>query len=968
MQIFKNRIFDLSRKKRARMILSIILFAVLTVDSYCALDVHAYNYAMTGASAGGNVTITELNSSTGANGYTTLGGYRVDYSVTAEWVAFYDALGGFFYTGSSIDPSGGCHFCYCPSGTIWEDGALNLGVINGGSLVGSVHENLQTVSCSFNAGSLSEIPNYIAYCYNPAGGAYIHISEERGDNAHVWYYADLKNVPVTTNPSIDRSAPLVNISAAPSGTVVTSGGIRWGTSAVINVRSEDNQSRPGGIRVYKDGVLIKTIENSSNDTVLSGNVTVTENGNYSAESYDKVGNISSRVSVSVSCIDKAAPGVSLSAAPTSSVVTNPANGSKWGNKALITAAANDSQSFPAGIRIYQGSTLIKTLTNSADNPNFTGSFEVGTNGTYSAEAFDKTGNVSTRQSVTVSCIDTVSPVISTFTADTLSYAKKITLSVGAADSGCGLHNIPYMYDTSWVASPKYEVTENGTYTVKVRDGLNNMSTKSITVNNIDNTPPVINSVTKSTDGFAKSVKVTIDASDEGSGLHETPYGHPDDGWYGENEITISENGVYIIRVRDALGNEVQDSFTIDNVDNTPPKIDEVKKEVLEDGNVRITVTASDNEGGSGLDDKPYSFDGGKTWQEDNTYITDKNGEVEILVRDRLDQRDDDKIEVTEIKKKDEGNGNNGNNGNGDGNNDNGNDDERNKGNGDNNGGNGSNGDDGNNGNGNNGNGDGSGDNGNGNPPSGNDDKREDTGDNVPAPSAGEPAAYNSDVNDNAVNNDPFISIADTDRKNIDNTKKPPKKKRSDEDKTDKDKNDNDSEGDPVSDPDRTDDTDDTVRDKINRVLKEEKETVTEVEPDELLSDNTKEADSIEKKEKKMSAPQKVAVALIAFLIVMGLLGLLLYLWLFYFKRSAILFGLDDKGRKKYLARLFINTDDEGEWYVNVPDHKLGDLGTGDYALKFSPGFLAVSEDEDILINIDGRTIRERIKEEVRFFI
>ncbi len=109
-------------------------------------------------------------------------------------------------------------------------------------------------------------------------------------------------------------------------------------------------------------------------------------------------------------------------------------------------------------------------------------------------------------------------------------------------------------------------------------------------------------------------------------------------------ISVSSNGTYKMRVSvnedlfDSASAEV--ALTVSNIDSTAPKINAVTYDnssvwVI---NSRITVDAEDVQPdgtpGAGLDDAAYSFDGGVTWQTDNTYTATTPDTVEIRVRDK----------------------------------------------------------------------------------------------------------------------------------------------------------------------------------------------------------------------------------------------------------------------------------------------------------------------------------------------
>ena len=112
----------------------------------------------------------------------------------------------------------------------------------------------------------------------------------------------------------------------------------------------------------------------------------------------------------------------------------------------------------------------------------------------------------------------------------------------------------------------------------------------------------------------------------------------------EGGILVSSNGTYKMKVSvnetlfDSADAEV--ALTVSNIDSTAPEISAVtydESPVWSKSNL-ITVTASDYQpdgtAGSGLDGEAYSFDGGVTWQSDNTYAASTSKTVQIRVRDK----------------------------------------------------------------------------------------------------------------------------------------------------------------------------------------------------------------------------------------------------------------------------------------------------------------------------------------------
>ena len=104
-----------------------------------------------GAEETGTVTVSVRSGAAWANGYSTLGGYRVTYTITrGDWTGFDDRFGGFFIVGNDMDVNGGCQFAYHTSGgEIWEDGAVTLGHLKDGR---------QIARCDVASAALMSIP------------------------------------------------------------------------------------------------------------------------------------------------------------------------------------------------------------------------------------------------------------------------------------------------------------------------------------------------------------------------------------------------------------------------------------------------------------------------------------------------------------------------------------------------------------------------------------------------------------------------------------------------------------------------------------------------------------------------------------------------------------------------------------------------------------------------------------------
>lgn len=688
-------------------------------------EVHAESFAKDGAYEAGTVTITPIASGSSVNGYSKIGGYQVNYVLrNVEFTAYDSSNGSDFYVGNNFSRSGGCSFWYAPNGNVWQEGALQLGVMTDAKSVGSatVDQSSQSVQVTYQVSSLSELPTYIGFAYQPAGGAYIHRSQSYGHNYHIWYYHGLKNTTVTNTGAFDSTAPSVSASIKAGGKTVTVGGKTWGT------------------------------------------------------------------------------------------------------KAIVEATAFDAQSRPANLYLYQGASKLKTSSNTANATSLAASWELAQNGTYTVKGDDKLGNTSSNTTVSVDLVDTVAPSIQSFGAatDAATVCKENTLTVLATDAGCGLAALPYKWD--------------------------------------------------------------------------------DGEWSSDSSFIVKQNGTYQVTVRDALGNETSKSIKIENVDSTAPTIENIQQKQLADDKIRITVTAKDNDGGAGLHNQAYSFDGGKTWQTENYMDVARNDTYEIVVRDAFELSTSKTETVSGIKtKKDDSN-----------------------------------------------------------KPGGGDDSNKpggsDSGD-QPGKSddSGNGDEGNSNDSGNKGGGSGGTSTTSTDdtsgKSNRTKNKKTGSKTESLASIS----------GNDISSTDAGTPTDGDLA-----AFDTNKSTTSTYQLDPIDSDQkdiSKQSLVKEKGFKALSKTEKAILGVLAFLTLMGLAGLATYLLLSYLQYTCEIYAVDDKRERIKLGRFPIKTQKD-EWTVSLPADKMGTTGTGEYVFVFRPTFVKEEEPCDVILHIDQKKVREKLQEEI----
>lgn len=139
----------------------------------------------------------------------------------------------------------------------------------------------------------------------------------------------------------------------------------------------------------------------------------------------------------------------------------------------------------------------------------------------------------------------------------------------------------------------------------------------------------------STEWTNGNVLLTANVSEKVSGVSLSPYTYKfSGGTVSGNTCSVSENGSYTVTVTGKTGQKAYTSIQVSNIDKVAPIIEKcyVDKEYPEYESANIIVKGMDAL--SGLADKPYSFDGGKTFVASNMLPITKNGSYTIYVKDK----------------------------------------------------------------------------------------------------------------------------------------------------------------------------------------------------------------------------------------------------------------------------------------------------------------------------------------------
>ena len=289
---------------------------------------------------------------------------------------------------------------------------------------------------------------------------------------------------------------------------------------------------------------------------------------------------------------------------------------------------------------------------------------------------DEAGNISTYNTINITNIDKTGPE---FEVSTTSTSSSITVNVtNLKDAGVQFEElINYDYyiaksekelataqketDTTinkYSSKTYTSLTQGITYYIKIEisDKLGNTTSKIITAE----TGSIATDFTISDVIWEnKKASVTITNNSNYNLQYQVVDNETDepttDGWI-TKEATVKEincgdllnNYTVYVRLTDGTNNSPMVRKQIKDITEPTVKISGNPEEWTKE-NVTITITAEDTE--SGLQDEAYSFDGGTTWQVENTKEYEKNTTgIIIKVRDIAGNTKTETIDITKIDK------------------------------------------------------------------------------------------------------------------------------------------------------------------------------------------------------------------------------------------------------------------------------------------------------------------------------
>ncbi len=413
----------------------------------------------------------------------------------------------------------------------------------------------------------------------------------------------------------------------------------WGTRKEIKVLAIDKESGIVGYQITKSFEPEKEwneIEATTEEQTFKKQIS--ENGEWYIHIKDRMGNVKTD-SINVDSIDDEGPQISIE---------NNYN-DIWtkDNAEVVLNIVEDG----SGIDYCEESTddneytrIEQEITDNKLTLTYTGNH----NETRYYRCYDEVGNESNKENTTLK-IDQTLPTIEKVEKDENGYTNgKVTVTITAHDD-IELDANPYTFDGEvWEESNEKEYQKNDeNIIIKVKDHVGNVATYEgeIKVDNIDSEGPTISIENDYDNTWTNNdVSVVLHLSDDLSGIDYCEES-TDDSEYTRidkdvsNSLTLTYTGNHnetrYYRCYDKVGNVGNTINTTLKIDQELPTIESVIKDIdtMTNQSVTVTIKASDD---VELDAKPYSFDGGISWIEENYKEYQYNDtNISIQVKDHV---------------------------------------------------------------------------------------------------------------------------------------------------------------------------------------------------------------------------------------------------------------------------------------------------------------------------------------------
>ncbi|MBP1930208.1 SwmB domain-containing protein [Ammoniphilus resinae] len=457
-------------------------------------------------------------------------------------------------------------------------------------------------------GDVQEEPNFDYFNKDGKGTAFtdgfFNASKKGTYYVYVRDFAGNETIEKEVISNIDKDLPGITLTASTTDP----------TNEKITVAVSYTKEDKIAVQKWAEGVHDPAYFTTNGNKLENKEIPSLINGTYTVYVRDLAGNESISY-ITIDNFDDTLPSINLHADNT------------WTNgRVVITTDITDNKS---GIKVKKWAKDVKDLKyfTNGDGTQFTeNTFAVEEPGAYTVYAEDKAGNT-TINFVTVYSIEQTAPTLETSISPETQTNGKVTVTVNVYDEngGSGIdivkwakddHPAPYFekYGQPLTGS-SFIVTENGDYTIFVKDKAGNIALKTITINNIETDAPVIR-LTQPENWTSGSVFVTAEITDNNNDIKaikwakgEQKASYFDKGKIGsdikDSQFEAAENGIYTVYAIDASGNETVSTITVGKIDLTPPVITAYKSSE-DPTNHRITIGVEATDSGSGVKVKKWA--------------------------------------------------------------------------------------------------------------------------------------------------------------------------------------------------------------------------------------------------------------------------------------------------------------------------------------------------------------------------
>ena len=462
----------------------------------------------------------------------------------------------------------------------------------------------ESIMLTLNAKVVDDQEHIYKYQYSLDGINYQEHNQFEIDQNGIYYgYVKDEYGNIATNTieitTINKYAPTIeNFKYYVNGNSNTNEYTKDDVNITFDIKDQDNEIQNYQVEVYQNQVMIEVI----NDVQSHFEYHIKTNGQYRFKVLD-VGMKSSEQVININMIDQQAPTFDYQ------IMTYPQtpfmNYIKMAEISL--SQVNDDLSGINEVDCFAFKSSLsndKTLNWQAKTTKIT----VIENMNYTLYVRDKAGNISQKEIVFTN-IDNQKPLVSvkgTAIESQNNYCLKYQMQIKINDLQSGIdkqHALSLDNGDTWISLDQlnkiddgyqYEfiVTTNQILTIKTKDALGNISDPiTYTIDNIDHKAPIIHQIHYDNLKWDTSKEITINASDNQSGIKTYAY-QKDNGikqYLNHNKFTVNENGTYIIYVEDYLGNISQKVIEITKIDQNAPQLSyQLKKMNMVEPNYCLT--------------------------------------------------------------------------------------------------------------------------------------------------------------------------------------------------------------------------------------------------------------------------------------------------------------------------------------------------------------------------------------------